>query len=292
MKLLKILGLWSCFCAAVACAGSIDDFSRSVVFLSDNKPVTEEMNGVRYEVWLKDPSKNMFVTKKIRITGTGFIVASSNVSYLVTAKHVALDMSEESEIVMGGENKEPLHFKMSSITGQPNVRWFHHAVADFSIHPLPTITPEGLAALNRRAVEMAVLESETNLPSRDIYVTALGFPLGLGAQGQFIPLSRESKVASGMLADDKGQFFLLQDPSVSGYSGGPLIQSGDSRFMNTSSGPAVVTGGARCWGFVSATYGDETGGKMSRITPAFYAVELIREAQSKLRILQLYQEKK
>jgi hypothetical protein len=140
--------------------------------------------------------------------------------------------------------------------------------------------------LDRRALPLAALESGTNLPSRDVFVTALGFPLGLGAQGQFIPLSRESKVASGMLSDDKGCFFLLQDPSVSGYSGGPLIEPGDPRVISTPSGIATVTGGTRCWGFVFGNYSDETGGKMCRITPAFYAVQLIHEAENTLHIVQ------
>jgi hypothetical protein len=80
----------------------------------------------------------------------------------------------------------------------------------------------------------------------------------------------------------------LQDPSVSGYSGGPLIQAGDARVVATSASntAAVVTGGTKCWGFVFGTYGDETGGKMSRITPAFYAVQLIHEAENTLKIVQ------
>ena len=254
--------------------------------MADNKPVTEDINGIPYEVWLKNPTNGMFIIKKNRITGTGLIVVSSNVCYLVTVKHVAVNMSSECEVIMGGENEEPWHFQLSSITGQPSITWFHHPVADISVYPLPSITTEGIKALNQRAIPLGALASETNLPSRDVYVTALGFPLGLGAEGQFIPLSRESKVASGMLHDDNGLFFLLQDPSVSGYSGGPLIQSGDSRVVITSTGPAVATGGGRCWGFVSATYGDETGGKMSRIIPAFYAVNLIHEAQMTLHIVQ------
>lgn len=287
MKVFRFLSLVSYLCGSIGWAGDIDAFSRSVVFVSDNKPVTEEMNGLSYEVWLKNPSSNVFVIKKIKVSGTGLIVISSNVCFLVTAKHVAMDMSPECEIVMGGENEHPQHFKLSSITGQPAPKWFHHPIADVSVYPLPTITSEGMEALNGRAIPLALLESETNLPSRDVYVTALGFPLGLGAEGQFIPFSRESKVASGMLTDDKGQFFLLQDPSVSGYSGGPLIQAGDARVVATSSSStAVVTGGTKCWGFVFGTYGDETGGKMSRITPAFYAVQLIHDAETTLKIVQ------
>jgi hypothetical protein len=263
----------------------IDDVSRSVVFLSQNLPVTEEVNGTRFEVWLKFPATNAFIPKQIRVSGSGFIVVSSNICYLVTAKHVATSMTEDCELVMRGETMEPLRYRLSSITGQPNIRWFHHKDADISVHPLPTITSEGITALTRRAMPLEFLESQTNLPSRDTLITALGFPLGLGAEGEFVPLSRDSKVSSGILRDGGGMFFLLQDPSVSGYSGGPLVQSGDARVISTdgtAAGIAVVTGGARCWGFVSGTFADETGGKMTRVVPAFYAVELVRQAQREL----------
>jgi hypothetical protein len=267
----------------------IDDVSRSVVFLSQNLPVTEVINGTRFEVWLKIPATNAFIPKQTRASGSGFVVVSSNICLLITAKHVAINMTEDCEVVMRGDKKEPIRFRMSSLTGQPQFRWLHHKDADISIHPLPTITAEGAKALERRAMPLEFLESQTNLPSRDAFVTALGFPLGLGAEGEFIPLSRESKLSSGILSDGGGLFFLLQDPSVSGYSGGPLIQSGDPRVIATDARAEsimVVSGGARCWGFVASTYADETGGKMSRIVPAFYAVELIRQTQREMVIVQ------
>ena len=288
-RALRCLILVGYLCTSVAWAGMIDEVSRSVVFLNQNVPVVEQVNGTRFEVWLKFPDTNAFVPKQTRNSGSGFIVASSNICYLITAKHVATNMTEDSEVVMRGEKMEPLRFRMSSITGQPAIRWFHHKDADISIHPLPTITPEGAVALDRRGMPLEFLEAQTNLPHRDTYVTALGFPFGLGAEGEFIPLSRDSKVSSGILNDGAGLFFLLQDPSVSGYSGGPLVQSGDPRVIATDptfAGIKVVSGGARCWGFVSGTYADETGGKMTRVTPAFYALELIRQAQRELIIVQ------
>ena len=135
--------------------------------------------------------------------------------------------------------------------------------------------------MERRALPIEVLESKANPPSRDIHVTALGFPLGLGAEGEFLPLCRESKVSSGFLKDGASLFFLLQDPSVSGYSGGPIIEPGDPRIV----GIQILQGGTRCWGFVSGTFGDESGGKMCKVVPAFYAVELVREISAVLRIV-------
>ncbi len=277
-------------CAPFSFAGTIDDCSKAVVFLSQTTPVTEDINGTRMEIWWKLPNTNIFLQKQTKISGSGFIIVSSNVCYLITAKHVAVSMTEDCEIILSGDKNVPLHINLASITGQPGVRWFHHKEADISIHPLPTITSEGFNALSGRAIPIEFLDSQTNLPSRDVVLTAIGFPLGLGAEGEFLPLSRDSKLSSGFLSDGGGKFFLLQDPSVSGYSGGPLIQSGDPRVIATSPKAEdikVVSGGARCWGFVSGTYADETGGKMCKIIPAFYAVDLIRQAQHELNIVQV-----
>ena len=94
------------------------------------------MNGTRYEVWWKNPNTNIFIPKLTKISGSGLIVTnSSNVCFLITARHVAVNMTEECEIIMRGDQKEPLHIKPSSITGQPAVRWFHHKDVDISSTP-------------------------------------------------------------------------------------------------------------------------------------------------------------
>jgi hypothetical protein len=71
MRTLGCLFLVSCLCAFGAWAGMIDDVSRSVVFLNQNVPVTEEMNGTRFEVWLKFPATNAFIPKQTRVSGSG-----------------------------------------------------------------------------------------------------------------------------------------------------------------------------------------------------------------------------
>lgn len=265
-------------------AGTIDGFCESVVFLNHNEPLIETLNGVQYEVWLKIPGSNVLTAKIIQKAGSGLIVISSGMAYLATAKHVAMDLTEDFEIIMRGGHREPLHLSLVSLTGQPTVRWYHHPQADVSVHPLPTITRQGLDALRGRSIPLAILEAGTNQPSRDVPLTALGFPLRLGAEGEFMPLSRETKASSGMLSDAAGYFFLLQDPSVSGYSGGPLIESPGLRFTEDG---GITPAHPHCWGFVSATYGDETGGKMCRITPAFYVVQLIQKIEREVHVEQV-----
>ena len=267
-------------------SGSVENFSQSVVFLRQSVPFLETINGTEFEVWLKIPGTEQLSPKQTTLTGTGLIVGSSNnICYLVTAKHVAIKMTEQCEIVLRGLQKKPLHITLDAITGQPMVKWIHHEKADVSIHPLPSITADGVKILEQRAFPIAGLESHFHLPSRDITLSAVGFPLGLGAEGEFIPLSRESKLSSGMLTDKEVLYFLLQDPSVSGYSGSPIIQSGTSLMIATGARLEQIintNGNTRCWGFVSGTFGDESGGKMSKITPAGYAVEVIRKFESDL----------
>ena len=100
----------------------------------------------------------------------------------------------------------------------------------------------------------------------------MGYPLGLGTDGYMSPLSLESKASSGYLTLSRFDtqttctFFMLQDPSIGGYSGGPvydisIYQMGG--FMSTGSGTILH-------GFIHGTIGDNTGGKLAAVTPAFY----------------------
>lgn len=268
--------------------GTIDGVSKSVAFLWKNIPAKETINGVDHEVWYKKPGTNQFFPKQSIISGTGCFVVSSNLAFLVTARHVAAALGDTFEAVLQGQSNEPLRIAVPRFTGNAPLRWVHHAVADISVYPLPIIDASAIKVMEGRALPLDMLVSEHAAPSRDVAVTALGFPFGLGAEGEFHPLSRESKAASGMLADTAGRFFVLQDPSVSGYSGGPLIESADPRVVATNptfSGIAVVSGGGRCWGFVSGTFADETGGKMCRIVPARYAIDLVQQIWSEITVL-------
>lgn len=188
-------------------------------------------------------------------------------------------MTPDCEMAMSGDSGETIYLSFSTTNGQaPDIGWVNHSYADVSVCPLPIRSVEALKAIQNRAFPLSSLVDGTNIPSRDINLTMLGFPLGLGAQDKIIPFSRDTKIAHGWLHDASGYYFLLQDPTVSGYSGGPLIECSEAN----PSRIGAATGGARCWGFVSGNLPDDTGGKMCRITPAFYAVELIREIETQL----------
>ena len=65
-------------------------------------------------------------------------------------------------------------------------------------------------------------------------------------------------------------FFFLQLPSVQGLSGGPVFEGGQIGMSN------FTYNLTRCIGIVSGTHFDNTGGKISLVTPAYYIKDLIK----------------
>jgi hypothetical protein len=255
----------------VANANQQDELSKWVVYLSNATPIMVNSPG----------STNLIPALKT-VSGSGMLVANGKRYFIITAKHVAVEMGTNCEMIIGGANKGPVTFFLGSLTTQTGGRWYNHPIADLSVCPImPTTQPE-IDFLNSKAAPLYFLNSDTNPPPRDFSMTAYGFPLNFGVYVQFVPLIRETKASSESLMDTNGYFYLLQDPSVSGYSGGPLIQVGGARMVTTPGGMIPVNEQPTCWGFVSGTYPDETGGKMCRIVPSYYAIQLINDTEKEL----------
>jgi hypothetical protein len=70
------------------------------------------------------------------------------------------------------------------------------------------------------------------------------------------------------------QMFYLDEPSVQGYSGGPVINFGyqdvGSGIRMSTSSPTIIVG------FMQGTRGDATGGKMSAVTPSWYLFDIMK----------------
>jgi hypothetical protein len=62
------------------------------------------------------------------------------------------------------------------------------------------------------------------------------------------------------------EFFLLENPSVGGYSGGPIFDLG---IMIVGS-MTVTKERTYCLGLMHGTISDKTGGKLAAVTPAYY----------------------
>ncbi|SHM37576.1 hypothetical protein [Fibrobacter sp. UWB7] len=113
--------------------------------------------------------------------------------------------------------------------------------------------------------------------SRDFELTCIGFPRGLGTEGLFSPFTFRSFASSGFFRyprfDTKQEciFFCLENPSVGGYSGGPILDLGYS----TNGVFEMKKEKTLCHGIMHGTMCDDTGGKIAMVTPAFYLKDVI-----------------
>ena len=113
--------------------------------------------------------------------------------------------------------------------------------------------------------------------SRDDELTIIGFPKGLGISGKFSPLTFRSYASSSILTLNRfdtrtpSDFFCLENPSVGGYSGGPVFDLGYQIMgaLTTTKEKTIMHG------IVHGTMTDDTGGKIALITPMYYLNDII-----------------
>ena len=118
-------------------------------------------------------------------------------------------------------------------------------------------------------------------PARELPLTVIGFPLRLGTKGAFSPISRETKAASGLLqismspGSPPATVFVTQDPSVGGFSGAPIIDTGKS-YPTESGGIQFRQGVFKVYGMSIGTISDDTGGKLGVVVPSHFILEAMR----------------
>ncbi len=210
--------------------------------------------------------------------GTGtFICKSEDELYLVTASHVASTTNETTKIIFSDINNNCLAFDL--VEFNKNLSWKHHSLADLAalkIHLNGNLSQ----ILKNHFLPLNHINLEKKCVSRDAELTTIGFPCGLGMQTKFSPLTFRSYSASSFISIGRGQnqiqsdVFCLENPSVGGYSGAPVFDLGYS----VVNGQISVYGEKTiCHGFVSATLGDQTGGKIALVTPAYYLLDLLND---------------
>ena len=213
------------------------------------------------------------------ITGTGIFIGKGEDTYIVTASHVAKAMSSKSSIIFKAKNDVPVKLNLNQLVTDGAIHWKNSEKADVAvlkIDPPQKFWDNGL--FQNRFMPIALLYDSLKSISRETPLTVFGFPLGLGLDGFFSPLTYRSFPSSGLITlprFDNGKlssFILLENPSVGGYSGGPvfdmgLVDEGNIQFIRPK--------GTFCYGIVHGTISDLTGGKIAAITPAFYILELL-----------------
>lgn len=209
-------------------------------------------------------------------SGTGSFIMTDSNSYIVTASHVAKLMNQNTILIIQGDHNKPITLKITDLANP--VIWLSHPNADLSVLKIaPSKTIYDLY-LKRRFVPIKMIDTSLIPVPRNLQLTTLGFPLGIGDFEYFSPLSYRSYPSSEFITlprfDTKvpQTFIILENPSVSGYSGGPVYETGEFQ----TSGIKSFSGHVVLHGFIHGTISDRTGGKLTAMTPAFYLRDLIK----------------
>ena len=205
--------------------------------------------------------------------GTGIFISKDSKAYLVTAEHVARETSVNSYIVYCDSSSNPVTRKLTILN--PSLAWIYHSTADICC--LEIIVKDNLDLLKGRCFPYDHIEPNNNNVSRDIELTCVGFPNGMGALGKFTPFTFRSYFSSNLIqllrADTKtaSNFLCLENPSVGGYSGGPIFDLG----YQVVGAMTTTKDKTRLYGLMHGTISDTTGGKIAAVTPISYLADLI-----------------
>lgn len=199
--------------------------------------------------------------------GTGFFVSKGKKYYLVTASHVARDTTRKSYIVLSDNQNNPTPYPLISMN--INLKWLHHSIADLSVLEIDASTNNWIST---RAFPFDYCDIDNKKLDRDVLLTVVGFPANLGINGKFSPITFRSYPASDIVSVNRfdthtpQDFFFLENPSIGGYSGGPVFDLATIKngimTMNTGK-PSIL-------GIVHGVLGS-----MATITPIFYLSDII-----------------
>jgi len=207
--------------------------------------------------------------------GSGFLVRTDDKAFLITASHVSKTLGEKWLIVMPGQDGKAIKAHAN------NLIWKESSSADVAVMLLDIKDSERKKSILNRSLPLHLLSARPLPPSRDIPLTVMGYPLGLGSSGYVSPLSLETKAASGFITlprFDNGQpakFILLQDPSIGRLSGGPVFDTGMSYFEGGRK--ITVREGVSVVGIIHGVIFDKTGGKFSAVVPSTDILEVIED---------------
>jgi len=245
------------------------DLSRCAIMLERESVDTVKADGRDAELWLRFPGAKRFTPKLIKHLASGLLVATLRDTFLVTAGHVADRMDGQARLSFRSDKGRRSSLRLSALAsgGRRRLEWTrvrHADVAALRISAVP-------AALRGRFLPASLLPTSTAAPTGEIELTIVGFPLGLASETHFRPIAKRAHPASGMLrlCENEGQepadFFLLDQPSVGGYSGAPVFVL--PQLALTDEGEVTIVN-ARCVGIVSRTISDDMGGQFAAVVPA------------------------
>ena len=264
------------------------DYFNSIIFLRDSITRVDKYNNKQYELHLKDPKTGITFPLRYPISGSGFLVNKHKDNYLVTAQHVATKLTEEASLIFRNRSGLRKEIKIKDIKSD-NAKWKFHPKADIAVLHINLFDRDSTFL---KSLEIGVLDywdiSRIRVaPDRFEDLIVVGFPLGLGESPKSIsPISKKVKAASDLIVlnrFDNGKpsfFYLLDDPSVSGFSGGPIIKINDPLISKDKK--SYLRGSMKILGIVHGTISDpiDKAGRFAAIVPSFQVSEAIDLASS------------
>ena len=217
--------------------------------------------------------------------GTGFLVFDEErFIYLVTAQHVAEKLLLNQKITFTDSLDRPSTLLLSEVQNSTEIIWTYNPYADvavLAIHPGSKLF--GIKGFI--PIPINWLQSKLIPPGRYKEVISFGFPLKLGVGKYFSPISTSSKIASGIIdlkrfdIDKVASFFLLDEPSIPGLSGGPVYSL--PSFLNSYDSATLI-------GLMHGVISDITGGKFAAIVPSKFIVETINNTKRFSGVYKMY----
>lgn len=226
-------------------------------------------------IYQRDALSNVVCNIRIPIgaqeeIGTAIFIAKNNEPYLLTASHVVKNMNAQAYAILSDQNGVPTKVLLSELLGGSS--FINHPQADLAKAKI-TVTTSNSKYFTGRCFPYDQIDISSNSISKDIELTTIGFPLGLGATGaKFSPLTYRTFVAAPVITLSRfdnqvlSDFIILELPSVGGYSGGPMFDLG----YVISGGMTTTKENTLLHGIVHGTIPDQTGGKLAAITPCKY----------------------
>ena len=211
------------------------------------------------------------------LVGSGIFVVKNNTEvYIVTATHVATTCNNNTEVVLSDITGQSTALQL--IDFDQNIAWQNHPVADISVLQIQ-MTPAIQSHLENRffPYDEDHFHLQQTPVSRDVELTSVGFPSGLGSAGMFSPLTFRSYASSSIITLNRFdtntpcEFFILEDPGMGGYSGCPVFDLG-----------IMITGGMTtrkqytvCHGIMHGIITDATGGKLATVSPSYFLNDML-----------------
>jgi S1-C subfamily serine protease len=204
-----------------------------VVYIEGAKIQTHSEGGVVYDIYLRNNETGTVRPYTTTNYGTAFFVGNEINLYLVTAAHVARATSLRPSIVLSSRRSFPVVVQLRDVVDstyfkKDQLNWLFHPKADVAVIPIkfPNNLPDSLVFTH---LVCDKVHRALHAPTRNVVLTVYGFPLRLGIGTRISPISKRYSASSGLIDlprfDNQmiNTFFLIDDPSISGLSGGPVV---------------------------------------------------------------------